>query len=248
MTFDLKNLLKALLISTGDPLDPKEVQKLITRFAEERAAEKKEAGEEETTSGEGAGEAVPTLVPVNQIRETFEQLGRELEAAGDVYRVLEGPQGFRLTTAPVYADWVRLLRNEPRPVKLSPAALETLAIIAYRQPVTRAEMETIRGVAVDSAVNRLLELELVQVTGRAELPGRPIQYGTTERFLDFAGIKSIEELPASDVISHQQLDTWIRQANQQSPVSDADVGLEPEQPEDDTDVRIVEQTTFTEKL
>ena len=111
-------------------------------------------------------------------------------------------------------------------MKLSPAALETLAIVAYRQPVTRAELEAIRGVSADSALNRLIEHELVQVIGRAELPGRPIQYGTTDAFLEFTGIKELDQLPASDVLSHHQIDDWMRDSESPRPEpTDADVGL-----------------------
>jgi len=108
--------------------------------------------------------------------------------------------------------------------------METLAIVAYRQPVTRAEMEAIRGVSVDSAVSKLLELELVLVTGRADLPGRPIQYGTTDKFLEFIGVRSIEELPASDVLSPSQITEWFRQSTQQEDITDKDVGLPEEEP------------------
>jgi segregation and condensation protein B len=114
-------------------------------------------------------------------------------------------------------------------MKLSPAALETMSIIAYRQPVTRAEMEAIRGVSIDSALHKLLELELVHVTGRAELPGRPIQYGTTDKFLEFTGIKELDELPASDVLSNHQIDDWMRQSDEpEEEISDEDVGLSKE--------------------
>jgi segregation and condensation protein B len=111
-------------------------------------------------------------------------------------------------------------------MKLSPAALETMAIVAYRQPVTRAEIEAIRGVSADGPLNRLIELELVQVTGRAELPGRPIQYGTTDQFLEFSGIKELDELPASDVLSNHEIDDWMRQSEAPAEaISDQDVGL-----------------------
>ena len=104
-----------------------------------------------------------------------------------------------------------------------------MSIIAYRQPVTRAEMEAIRGVSVDSALNKLLELELVHVTGRAELPGRPIQYGTTDKFLEFTGIKELVELPASDVLTNHQIDEWMRRGDESiEDISDEDVGLAPE--------------------
>ncbi len=229
MTSNLSNILKALLLSTGDPLDLKAMQKILTRYHDEYLSSDEDATEsgeaEESADRETPVIDLPKLVPISQIREAIEGLQTDLESKDEVFRILETHQGFRIVTAPQYADWIRLLRDEPRPMKLSPAAMETLAIVAYRQPVTRAEMETIRGVSVDSALNKCLEFDLVQIVGRAELPGRPIQYGTTEKFLEHAGIRSIEELPASDIISQQKLDTWIRQANQQHPLSDEDVGL-----------------------
>jgi segregation and condensation protein B len=172
---------------------------------------------------------VPTLLTATQIREAMDAIALEMEANNEACRLLQGPTGFRLTVAPEYADWVRLLRDAPKPLKLSQAALETLALIAYRQPITRSEIEAVRGVATDSALNRLLELELVYVSGRADLPGRPIQYATTVKFLEFCGIRSLEELPATDVVSPAQLNEWIRRAiepeSQQELISDADVGL-----------------------
>ncbi|MCH2155440.1 MAG: SMC-Scp complex subunit ScpB [Opitutales bacterium] len=160
-----------------------------------------------------------------QVRETIDAIRAKYLEDGSVFRVIEGPEGYRLAVAPDYSEWIRLLRDQPRPLKLSPAAMETLAIIAYRQPVTRSEMETIRGVSIDSALHRLLDLELILAVGRAELPGRPIQYGTTPKFLEFTGIKSLEELPASDVVSPGQLNEWIRAAQNPEKVTDNDVGL-----------------------
>lgn len=167
---------------------------------------------------------VPSLLTGTQIREAMDKIADDLLESGEVYRLQQGPQGYRLVIAPQYADWVRLLRGEPRPRRLSPAALETLAIVAYRQPVTRSEIEAIRGVSADGALSRLMEHELIHVSGRAELPGRPLQYATTEAFLEYTGIKSLEELPASDVLSPGQISEWIRQATQPAPDSAA-VGL-----------------------
>ncbi|MBK1859064.1 SMC-Scp complex subunit ScpB [Cerasicoccus arenae] len=172
----------------------------------------------------------PALLTATQIRDAMDAISTELIEKREVYRVIQGPAGYRITTAPDYSDWVRLLRNEARPMRLSQAAMETLAIVAYRQPVTRAELEAIRGVSADGAINRLLEHELVVIIGRAELPGRPIQYGTTDKFLEFIGIQSIEELPASDVLSPSQISEWIRQATQgDQDVSEEEVGLPTEE-------------------
>jgi len=235
MEFDLKKTLEALLLSTAEPITLKDVVKIFARYHEElvERAEERQEGEDEADGGQVAGSEVPSLVPQVQIREAMTALMDEAEVQDKAYRVVEGPNGYQIVTAPQYAEFVRLLRGEPRPMKLSPAALETLAIVAYRQPVTRAEMEAIRGVSVDSALNKLIELELVHVTGRAELPGRPIQYGTTEQFLEFTGIKELDELPASDVLSNHQIDDWMRRSEEpEEEISDQDVGL-PKEPNPD---------------
>jgi segregation and condensation protein B len=236
MEFDLKKTLLALLHSTNEPLSTKDVQAVITRYhdqAEQMLAEQEEEGSESGSADEdGQGimrdllEQVPSLLTSAQIRDTMESITEDLKESESVFRLQEGPNGYRLSIAPRYADWVRLLRDEPRPQRLSPAAMETLSIVAYRQPVTRAEIEAIRGVSADSALNKLLERELVFVVGRAELPGRPLQYGTTDTFLEYCGIKSLEELPSSDVLSPNQITEWIRSATMpEEEISDKDVGL-----------------------
>jgi len=236
MEFDLKKTLEALLLSTAEPISLKDLVKVFARYNEMQAEEAESDGESESdpasqsyagigsdAEGEDAGIG---LVTQAQIRETVEALTGEAETEDKAYRVQEGPNGYRIVTAPRFAEFVRLLRGEPRPMKLSPAALETLSIVAYRQPVTRAEMEAIRGVSVDSALNKLLELELAHVTGRAELPGRPIQYGTTEKFLEFTGITDLDELPASDVLTNHQIDDWMRKSEEpETEISDEDMGL-----------------------
>jgi segregation and condensation protein B len=236
MEFDLKKTLLALLHSTNEPLSTKDVQAVITRYhdqAEQMLAEQEEEGSESGSADEdGQGimrdllEQVPSLLTSAQIRDTMESITEDLKESESVFRLQEGPNGYRLSIAPRYADWVRLLRDEPRPQRLSPAAMETLSIVAYRQPVTRAEIEAIRGVSADSALNKLLERELVFVVGRAELPGRPLQYGSTDTFLEYCGIKSLEELPSSDVLSPNQITEWIRTATMpEEEISDKDVGL-----------------------
>lgn len=237
MEFNLKKIIKALLLSTSEAVSIKDIQKVVQRYHAQAssASEPAEGLPSEPASAPPSApvqeviqdiiDQVPTLLTATQIREAVDALEAEMRESNDSCRILQGPEGFRLVISPVYADWVRLLRGEPRPQRLSPAALETLSIVAYRQPVTRPEMEAIRGVSVDSALTRLLELELVAVTGRADLPGRPIQYGTTDRFLDFTGLRSLGELPASDVLSPAQISEWIARATTPVAVGDADVGL-----------------------
>jgi segregation and condensation protein B len=168
---------------------------------------------------------VPSLVTATQIREAMDALAAELRASNDVYLLIEGSTGYRLVTHPRFARWIRILRDEPPPVKLSQSALETMAIIAYRQPVTRTEIEAIRGVSAEAGLNKLLERELIYIVGRADLPGRPLQYGTTDRFMEFVGVKSLVELPASDVLSPRQIDEWLQNAINPRTPTDAEMGL-----------------------
>ncbi len=252
MAFNLKKVLKALLFSSSQPLSTIEIQEILTRFHEQGGADllapadtpnpaadpgadtgPGAAGEAADPASESAADAelyasVPALITTAQIREAMDEIARELRAADDVLLLTEGAQGFRLVTHPRFARWVRILRNEPPPVKLSQTAMETLAVIAYRQPVTRAEIEHIRGVSAEAGLNRLLERELIYIVGRADLPGRPMQYGTTEAFLEFIGIRSLDELPATDVLSRQQINEWLQNAMQATHPSDRDMGLSEE--------------------
>ncbi len=247
MEFSLKKVLKTLLLSTAEPVSIRDIQAVISRYHEQR---EKEAAREAAAAGEATAvpvspadelplndpdrqrvirdiiDQVPTLLTATQIREAVEALNGEMAEAGEVTRILQGPEGFRLVIAPGYAEWVRLLRNEPKPRRLSQSQLETLAVVAYRQPVTRAELEALRGVSADSALAHLQDIELVMVAGRADLPGRPIQYGTTAKFLDFCGVKTVSELPASDVLTPAQISEWIARAtNPAAKVTDAAMGL-----------------------
>lgn len=232
--FNLKKILMALMFSTSEPLSIKDIQAVITRYhAENDARAAAPKGGDEDADGPDGGQSViedifaqvPTLLTATQIREAMEEISAELEESGAVYSLLQSSSGFKLAISKDYAEWVRLLRNDPRPQRLSRAALETLAIIAYRQPVTRAEIEAIRGVNADGAIGRLTEKELIYISGRADLPGRPLQYATTQNFLDYAGISSLEELPASDVLSPNQIAEWIRRASSPEKISDGHVGL-----------------------
>jgi segregation and condensation protein B len=168
---------------------------------------------------------VPSLVTAAQIREAMDELAADLRAQNDIYLLIDGAQGYRLVTHPRFAKWIRIQRDEPPPVKLTQSALETLAVVAYRQPTTRSEIESIRGVSAEAGLSKLMERELVYIVGRADLPGRPLQYGTTDKFLEFVGVKSLIELPASDVLSPRQIDEWLNRSAHVTPPADAEMGL-----------------------
>ncbi len=133
-------------------------------------------------------------VSVRQIRSYLEDIGAILARSELGFRLCEEDGRFSLRTVAETAPWVRALSKAEPPQRLSRAALETLAIVAYRQPISRAEIESVRGVSADHTLRALLELNLVRTVGRSELPGRPFLYGTTATFLEHFGLRSLDDL------------------------------------------------------
>jgi segregation and condensation protein B len=136
-----------------------------------------------------------------RVRAALEALQERFAASGlpVVLRRIGG--GWRLFTAPEMGDVVASLRRDPGPERISPAALETLSIVAYRQPVTAAEVEAIRGVNAGNLLRTLVDRRLIRVTGRADQPGAPLQYGTTREFLDRFALGALSELPRDAELS-----------------------------------------------
>ncbi|MBI4227416.1 MAG: SMC-Scp complex subunit ScpB, partial [Candidatus Omnitrophica bacterium] len=133
---------------------------------------------------------------VEQLTALIHQLRQDYVAQGRGMRLVEVAGGLQLVTDPAWAERLNRIYRKTRAARLSRPALETLAIIAYRQPVTRAEIEEIRGVNIDGVVQSLLERTLIQIVGRKEGVGRPLLYGTTPTFLERFGLKSLEGLPS----------------------------------------------------
>lgn len=135
------------------------------------------------------------------IAEAVDSLNREYDDTGRSFRVERVAGGYRLMTLPEHASVIAAVRGSQSDGKLSRAAIETLSIVAYRQPVTRAEIESIRGVSSGEMLRSLLEKRLVDIAGRAEEPGRPLLYGTTRSFLEAFGLAALKDLPRSEEIS-----------------------------------------------
>jgi len=130
-----------------------------------------------------------------RIKAAIEELNCDYESAGRVFIIEEIANGYRLYTRPEYHEWIRKLFRQRSEARLSLAALETLAIVAYKQPIERAEVEDIRGVDVGHILRNLLDKDLIKILGRSEKLGRPFLYGTTKKFLEHFGLKSIKDLP-----------------------------------------------------
>jgi len=132
---------------------------------------------------------------VSQIRRHIKNLNDKYEAHGNVFRIEQIAGGFQMLTLSSYNHWLKKLLRVRDAGKLSSAALETLAIIAYKQPIMRADIETIRGVTVGEIIRNLMYKGLVKIVGRAEVLGRPMLYGTTKKFLEVFGLNSLKDLP-----------------------------------------------------
>jgi segregation and condensation protein B len=163
-----KQILEALLFAADEPLSARRLAVMIE-------------------------DATPGLV-ADLVRELDADYLRESRA----FHVTEIAGGYRLVTRPEFAGWVAELRASGAAPRLSQAALETLSIVAYKQPVTRAELESIRGVTVEGVLKTLVDRELVRIAGREEGLGRPLLYGTTDHFLEYFGLPSLDALPRPD--------------------------------------------------
>lgn len=128
-----------------------------------------------------------------QVRRLLEEL--KIDFAERALQLVEVAGGYRLCTRPEHAEWIRSFQAQERRTRLSPAALETLAIIAYRQPITRVEIDEIRGVDCSTVLKTLLERRLVRILGRRRAPGNPLTYGSTREFLEYFGLKDLKDLP-----------------------------------------------------
>ena len=182
---ELKFILESLLFSAQKPMSVKELRDLLANAA----------------TAEDADEAVKPFKKTkdDDITAALEELTREHEAAARSYRLACVAGAWQFVTQPEFSPWLKALVGvKNRPTRLSQAALETLAIIAYRQPVTRAEVEQVRGVNIDGTMQTILERGLVVQSGRAEVVGRPALYSTTPLFLEYFGLRGLEDLPAAD--------------------------------------------------
>ena len=176
---NLSRVVEALLFSAQKPLSIREL-----------AAAIKGAGAEDELSPNEFARATEA-----EIAAAIEHLKIEYVREQHAFEIAEKAEGWQLVTDPAFVRWVRQLFPAPKPARLTAPALETLAIIAYRQPITRADVEAVRGVNIDGVLQTLMERGLVKIIGRAEIPGRPLLYETTQFFLDHFGLRTLDELP-----------------------------------------------------
>lgn len=143
-------------------------------------------------------------IPEAEVKSILEGLAAEYRGKNGGIRIIEIANGYQMVTSPDCARWIRKFRSTAASSKLSMQALETLAIVAYNQPIIKAEIEHIRGVNSDGVMKTLLDRRLVKIMGRKEMPGRPLLYGTTREFLQYFGLKDLTELPTIKELNREE--------------------------------------------
>jgi segregation and condensation protein B len=179
--WSLKRVIESILFASQRPVSTQDLQGIL------RSAAEAEKTDPKITMFSTVKEAA--------LRAALAELGAECADRSRAYELRETAAGWQLVTKPQFSPWLRQLFPEYRSARLSAPAMETLAIIAYRQPLTRADIEAIRGVTVDGVLQTLLDRGLVKISGRADVPGRPLLYETTQNFMDHFGLRNLDELP-----------------------------------------------------
>jgi segregation and condensation protein B len=180
----IKNIVEALLFASDEELSLKDIKDILDSFK--------------------------INVKITEIENSITELNNDYNNSSSAFEIIKLAGGFQFATRKKFAHFVGKLSAEIQRKKLSQSAVETLAIIAYKQPITRSEIEFIRGVNVDYIVNSLLERDLITIKGRANGPGRPILYGTTTSFLRVLGLNSLDDLPKlreiNDILKNEKIE------------------------------------------
>jgi segregation and condensation protein B len=225
---ELTAIVESLLFATQEPLP---LTQMVTAI-KDTAKDIRDAAADPTE----VPDWIEPLIGIDElnIRGAIDELVAHYDKDGRAFTIVERPHGWRLCAKSSYSEWCRALYPGKKVQRLSQPALETLAIIAYRQPITKAGVEAVRGVSVDAMMQQLVDRGLVKVEGRAELPGKPLLYGTTDGFLDHFAVNSLDELPNASELRRVKLPTALEQSSSGGP-SETQLSLEPVNPPDSQD-------------
>ena len=179
--FPLHRIVESLLFASQKPISAKELASIFKGAAE--------------AAKDNPSIACYAKVNRDQLQDAIQQLDKEYAETGRSFEVRESAAGWQLVTKADFSPWLRQLFPENRQARMSAPAMETLAIIAYRQPITRADLEAVRGVAVDGVMQTILDRGLIRIAGRSDIPGRPLLYETTQHFMEHFGLKTLDDLP-----------------------------------------------------
>jgi len=207
---EAKRIIEALLFASSSPITANELAQTL----------------EDRTFPVWTGKSILLDRDPAAIKELVNELNAEYQAQNRSFSITEIAGGFQLAADSYYAPWIKklLIREETR--RLSMPALETLAVIAYKQPITRSEIEVIRGVNVDGVIDNLLEKHLIRESGRKEAPGRPFMYSVTDEFLGHFGLKSLEDLPKLKEFTAEDIEIGSKDIIIGKPVENTDKTLQ----------------------
>ncbi|HRE39884.1 MAG TPA: SMC-Scp complex subunit ScpB [Ignavibacteria bacterium] len=184
MDIEIKNIIESLIFASEEEISSKQIKEVLDGFGKK--------------------------ISLNEIDKITDALNKEFAEANKPYSIIKIAGGYQFSTKKEYSFYIGKLFTEKQKKKLSQSAIETLSVIAYKQPITRSEIEFVRGVNVDYIVNSLLERELITISGRADTPGRPILYSTTKNFLKILGLNSIDDLPKlkeiNDILKNENVE------------------------------------------
>jgi segregation and condensation protein B len=186
---ELKEVIASLIFASNRAVGINEIRKCISEVAEQHGQEA----------------AVFKDIKPTDIKNALAAVEKDVAGAKCGFMLKEVPGGFRFQSDHRCGPWLKVFLNRNKPNRLSRPGLETMAIIAYRQPITRAEIERIRGVGIDHVMKALLEAQMVRIVGRSELPGRPFLYGTTQLFLEHFGLKDLDGLKDRNILGDADL-------------------------------------------
>lgn len=228
---ELKQIVGALLFVAKAPVPVAEMRRVLQQVAEAKGGPYRDFAS----------------VSEKELRTVMEQLQRDLEQARAGIHVAEVANGFRLQNDAACGPWLRQWLAKGRANRLSKPALETLAIIAYRQPVPRSEIEGVRGVAVDQILRNLMEMQLIRIVGRSELPGRPWLFGTTQKFLEFFGLRDVKDLPGVEELRRIDEARRKEEAAAEAPAAESEQALVPGEGDASMNVETKGDTDVEEK-
>ncbi len=185
----LTAIVEALLIASHQPLDSKQLASIVRSHISEML--------QNDEISDDLNSALKKLATTNSahIDSAIDSLNASYTEQQHAFTIIARNKGWKIFTRPEFSGFIRQLFPDQKPQPLSAPAMETLSIIAYRQPITKAAIEAVRGVSCDGMIHKLLDKELISIAGRADLPGRPLLYQTSDHFLDYFGLRSIDDLP-----------------------------------------------------
>lgn len=197
---ELKQIVGAMLFAAKGSVSPGDIRRCLKQVADERGGSYRDFAE----------------VSEKDVLAAIDELRVRVREARIGLNIHEVASGYRMENDANCGPWLRALLQKGRANRLSRPALETLAVIAYRQPCTRAEIEAVRGVAVDQILRNLIDLQLIRITGRSELPGRPWQFGTTQKFLEYFGLKDVKDLPGVEELRRMEAEQEARKSEERA--------------------------------